>query len=91
MALLSILAAFTGCASRPAGAPQLSLIERVLDEALPATFSGDARVKHKNPWIDVTIQARELRREDGHWKWASLTYERNGRFSAGQIELGPRP
>ncbi|HSV73446.1 MAG TPA: hypothetical protein VLH79_06780 [Chthonomonadales bacterium] len=88
---MSLLSLFVGCASRPAGTPPLSLIERLLDETLPAAYAGDARVKHKTPWIDVTITGKNLRKEGGHWRWEALTYERNGRFSAGEIVLGSRP
>ncbi len=79
-----------GCASVPAGAPHVSVIERVLDAALPAAFSGDTKVVHKNPWIDVTIAAGNVRQVDGRWTWDWLEYTRNGRFSAGTITLGAR-
>lgn len=65
-----------------------ALIQRILDRALPPTFVGDARVEHKNTYLDFSIEARALRREDGVWRWESITYRRNGRFSNGSVSLG---
>ena len=79
------LLAFTGCATPFAG--DAAFIQRALDRALPPNYSGDAKVEHKNPWVDFTIDAKGLRREPDGWRWDSLTWVRNGRTSHGRVTL----
>lgn len=82
-----LLALAPGCAS-VSGGNDAALIQRLLDRALPANFTGDASFEHKNSYLDFQISARNLRRVDNQWKWDSLSYRRNGRFSHGVITLG---
>ncbi len=79
-----------GCASA-VGDDHRSIIQAALNRALPPTFTGPAHVEHKNPYIDVTIDAGNLRRNpEGIWEWDWLEYRRNGRFSHGVITFGKR-
>jgi hypothetical protein len=78
--------ALSGCATQ-GGMPDFALIQRALDRALSPNYAGDARVEHKNPWVDFTIDAKGLRREADGWKWTSLTWVRNGRASHGRVTL----
>jgi hypothetical protein len=94
LALLILAASLlvSGCISRPSGGDDpRSLITRALDAALPADFTGSAKVEHKNPWIELTIDAQGLRRTDTGWTWTGLQYRRDGRFSHGWITLTPEP
>lgn len=87
LVVLLCLALAPGCAS-VSGGNDAALIQRLLDRALPANFTGDASFEHKNSYLDFQISGRNLRRVDGQWKWDSLSYRRNGRFSHGVITLG---
>lgn len=79
-----LLAGLTGCGSLSTARLPL---QAILDQTFPKTFVGDAEFVHKNPYIDVTIVAKSLRNEDGVWRYESLSYKRNGRFSHGEITL----
>lgn len=89
IAALAVLVFTTGCGTTPQGDP--AFVQRVLDEALPPGFRGDAEIEHKNPWIDITITVRDVRKEGGRWVWASFKWKRNGRFSQGNVRLGLPP
>jgi hypothetical protein len=73
-----------GCSLVPV--PGLS-IQSILNAELPANFTGNARIEHKNPYFDVTIDVKGLRHADGAWVWDSLEYLRNGRVSQGRVTL----
>lgn len=85
--LLTVFTALSGCASVRGPLP----LQRVLDQNFPKTFVGNAVVKHKNPWFDVTIRFTNLRHVDGVWQYDSAVYERNDRFTSGSVVLGPTP
>lgn len=91
IALLISALFFTGCASNVVGGSgKGSVIQRTLDMALPPDFRGDAVVKHRNAWIDLTIDIKGLYRTEQGWSWSSLEYGRGGRFSHGSVTATPR-
>ena len=89
--LVLLVAPGCGVVPRKSGPGDGALIQRLLDYMLPADFRGDAVLDHNNPWVDVVIDAGDLRRENGRWVWDWLRYRRNGRGSHGYITLGSPP
>jgi photosystem II stability/assembly factor-like uncharacterized protein len=88
--VLAIVALCTsGCSTT--GAEARAPIQQILNAALPDDFTGDVEFVHKNPSVDVTIQAGGLRKTDGRWTWTWLRYRRNGRVSHGAITFGTPP
>jgi len=85
--LAAAIATLSGCAS----APSASAVDGILSRTLPPTFAGDVSISHRNAYVDFKIKAKNLRQENGAWRWESLEYERNGRFSSGVISLGKQP
>jgi hypothetical protein len=86
--LLCLALAFAGCASTPGVSP--GLINQVLDSTLPATFTGPASIRHRNPYVTLVIEADGLKRGPMGWEWRWLTYKREGRVSEGTITLGAK-
>ncbi len=81
----------SGCASF--GDNRVALIQRVLDDLLPATFVGDFDGSEKIPtYVDFTLAAGNLRRTETGWTFDWLEYHRNGPLmSSAHIVLGKRP
>lgn len=88
---LLILAVFmAGCSA----VPQLmdpAFVQKLLDSVVPAGFTGDVKIRHKNVYTTVIIQVTGLRRLETGWTWVSFTWEREGRVSDGQITFTPTP
>ncbi len=73
------LALYSGCNTMPGS--QQSIAQRALDKLLPAEFVGNLDLREDVPmWIGLTIKAGNVRRENGHWLFDWLTYDRNGPF-----------
>lgn len=87
------LACLTGCAAGGA-VDDSSLIQKVLDQVVPANFEGDLHVDHTGHYFGATItlkvDLRGLKKTGDRWTWASGGYTRSGVFSNGGIELTPK-
>jgi hypothetical protein len=97
LAAMSLLCLLFGCQSAPQAT---SLIEKVLNAALPDTHTGAAKFSHANQYFTIEIEAAGLRKENGRWSYTWLTYERKSHFpifsgltwgSTGKITLGTKP
>jgi hypothetical protein len=97
-AALVVLAFFTGCAT--VSRSDSTLIQPLLDKLLPADFSGPIDVEHSNQFFTISIQAGNVRKQDGRWVWDWLSYERKSHFpifsgltwsSTGKVHLGQPP
>jgi hypothetical protein len=97
LAAMSLITLLFGCQSAPSGA---SLIERVLNAALPETHNGPAKFSHANQYFTIDVEAEGLKKENGRWVYTWLTYERKSHFpifsgvtwaSTGKVTLGTRP
>ena len=90
LACLVLLAALaSGCASLGSGTPSSrALIDQALDATLPPSFTGPAKVRHRNPYFPVEIEAEGLKRTELGWTWRWRTYRREGRVSESAVTLG---
>lgn len=79
-----------GCASK-GSAVSLGMINQVLDASLPPAFTGAIRLKHRNPYVTLAIEADGLKRGPNGWQWTWLTYQREGRVSNGIVIFGKPP
>lgn len=89
--LLVLALAFTlsGCAS----VGKILDVNKVLDVALPPTFRGDIRIRHKNPYTGpIVIAGGDLWRDDaGRWHYKWLVWRRDGAVSSGMAVFGTPP
>lgn len=86
--LLITVCLLSGCVAIPGG-QDTALVQKLLTATIPAGFVGNVKIRHKNAYTTVTIQVTGLRQGEAGWVWDSLVYEREGRFSDGQISLSP--
>jgi len=88
-ALLALALVLSGCATTGSQV-NLGLINSILDSTLPPSFMGPAKIRHRNPYITLDIEADGLKRGATGWGWRWLTYKREGRLSEGTVTLGTK-
>jgi hypothetical protein len=84
IALMGLLS-FSGCANLPNNGALP--VQQALNSLLPADFRGDIDAGHKNAYFDFQIVATKLRKVGDTWRYDSLSYKRNGRFSTGWVTV----
>jgi hypothetical protein len=87
--VLAIVLGLSGCSSLPKVKTD---IQALLDAALPVGFTGNAEVKHANPYFDFDFKFVGLEHGANGWTWKSFTYSRHDMFhTSGEITMGPAP
>jgi hypothetical protein len=66
-------------------------VQKLLSDALPATFTGNVDIKHDNPYFSFDLKVGNLRKgPGGMWEFDWLVLDRKG-FSRGTTVLGTPP
>jgi hypothetical protein len=95
----------SACVSRPAATPGAtpdakaltapSIVQKVMDAALPATLTGYAKFTVENQYFDIIVEGDGLKRTPDGWEFTWLTYTRKSHFpfwsSKGEVTLGTPP
>lgn len=79
-----------GCGTLPSG--KQAFAQQVLTALLPPDFEGDVDFKEKVPtWVDLRVQAGNVKRTPNGWTFDWFDYERNGPLlSSSHVRLGDR-